>query len=399
MKQISVGVGYENYAVERVISNKVTGVKYFANYDINTVKASVLQKTALSGQDYKQIFNPTISFPKTVDLYHFFNVICLQKNVKRPWITSFETVVPRLSLLLGEHKIKYPDYNKFKKVIESDRHLLGCLENIASRGCFNLIALSANALQIQNDFFGAIDFFNRFDKDKIISLLPPQKLLFDGYRTFGGNEIRFLFVGRDFFRKGGYEALTALVTLRRHHKLPIRFTIVGSIKQEWFGNTHSDQIKDTYRILDENKDWIIHYPSLPNKIVLELMKNADVGLLPTWSDSFGYSILEMQACGLPVITTDVRAIPEINSDLCGWIINMPKNRFGELLEVKSKRSEISQMIYDGLVSIIMNIFGQPSVISLKAEASLARIKQFHDPDKYGMQLKSIYQRALNYNIR
>ncbi|MFW2788163.1 glycosyltransferase, partial [Acinetobacter baumannii] len=56
-----------------------------------------------------------------------------------------------------------------------------------------------------------------------------------------------------------------------------------------------------------------------------------IGLLPTWADTFGYSVLEFQACGCPVISTDVRALSEINNNDIGWLINVDKNKYGEIV--------------------------------------------------------------------
>lgn len=44
------------------------------------------------------------------------------------------------------------------------------------------------------------------------------------------------------------------------------------------------------------------------------MKKAHVCLLPTWMDTFAYSVLEAQACGTPVISTSLRALTEINNE-------------------------------------------------------------------------------------
>jgi len=80
-------------------------------------------------------------------------------------------------------------------------------------------------------------------------------------------------------------------------------------------------------ILD-NLDRITYYEYLPNNEILELMKyKIQVGMLPTRGDTYGYSVLEFQASGCPVISTDVRALLEINNEDCGWIINVPKNKF------------------------------------------------------------------------
>lgn len=73
-----------------------------------------------------------------------------------------------------------------------------------------------------------------------------------------------------------------------------------------------------------------HHTSLSNDAVLEMIKTSDVGLLPTWQETYGFSVLEMQACGCPVITTNVRALPEINPENAGWLIRCPLNSMSEL---------------------------------------------------------------------
>lgn len=60
------------------------------------------------------------------------------------------------------------------------------------------------------------------------------------------------------------------------------------------------------------------------------MKKSDVGLLPTWADTYGYSVLEFQACGCPVISSNTRGLPEINNNEAGWIINMPLTKLKEI---------------------------------------------------------------------
>ena len=63
--------------------------------------------------------------------------------------------------------------------------------------------------------------------------------------------------------------------------------------------------------------WISYVPKLTNNETLELMKKSHIGLLPTYADTYGYSVLEFQAAGCPVITTNVRALPEINNNNLG----------------------------------------------------------------------------------
>ncbi|MFP3345246.1 glycosyltransferase family 4 protein, partial [Halomonas sp. SIMBA_159] len=46
---------------------------------------------------------------------------------------------------------------------------------------------------------------------------------------------------------------------------------------------------------------------------LRLYQQADVFVMPTYADAFGYVFIEAMAMGLPVITTRINAIPEIVS--------------------------------------------------------------------------------------
>ncbi|WP_241627814.1 glycosyltransferase, partial [Rosenbergiella epipactidis] len=60
------------------------------------------------------------------------------------------------------------------------------------------------------------------------------------------------------------------------------------------------------------------------------MSKSHIGLLPTWADTYGYSLLEFMAAGCPVISTNVRALTEINSSDRGYIINLPLNNIKEV---------------------------------------------------------------------
>jgi glycosyltransferase involved in cell wall biosynthesis len=120
-----------------------------------------------------------------------------------------------------------------------------------------------------------------------------------------------------------------------------------------------------------------------------------VGLLPTWADTYGLFVLEAQASGCPVITTDVRALAEINNSRIGWLIRVPKDALGEAIyATPENRLELSQKIQAGLEEIIRGIVEDPSVIASKGQAALERIRTEHDPQDYAEKLRQIYQAAL-----
>lgn len=103
----------------------------------------------------------------------------------------------------------------------------------------------------------------------------------------------------------------------------------------------------------ENTPWITYIKSLPNKKVLELCKKAHIGCLPTLQDTYGYSTLEMQACGCPVVTTNIRACSEINSDDCGWFVPVKIDNIGgeAILYDKKEKEERKKEIIKGLKCI------------------------------------------------
>jgi glycosyltransferase involved in cell wall biosynthesis len=144
-----------------------------------------------------------------------------------------------------------------------------------------------------------------------------------------------------------------------------------------------------------NSDWITYYSNLPNSEVLGLMKRAHIGLLPTYADTYGYSVLEFQASGCPVITTNIRALPEINNDQVGWLIDVPRNSLGEALyTTESARRELGNRISGGLESIIEQIMLEPKLILKKSQSAFEQIHNNHDPADYGERLTQIYRDAL-----
>jgi glycosyltransferase involved in cell wall biosynthesis len=135
------------------------------------------------------------------------------------------------------------------------------------------------------------------DRDRI-TVIPPGVDLASwrpGARRDGAGPVRLLFVGRDFERKGGdvllraftehleagrYEldvvtkaTLPALTGIRVHHELP----------------ANGERLRSLY-------------------------ERADVFVFPTRWDTFGIAAIEAMAAGLPVIASDLNALPEIVSD-------------------------------------------------------------------------------------
>ena len=392
-----IRVGYINagYAEIRNIIHKVDGCDYiYVNnlYKILNLPIRFFRKIGLTHHillDYA--VNNEFQFSKfdfkKVDIFHLFNSVGYGSL---PWISTFETILPRFSSLLTYHHVNGKFY--------IDSEVKKALETICSPSCKKIIAMSECNKNIQVDFLEKYTNVLNDIEPKINVLHPPQQLIIhkmEERELEYHNNIKFLFVGNDFFRKGGREILNTFQMIRKEFN--VNLTIISSIKYSDYStrSTYQDYINAS-NIIRDNSEWITYMKPIPNKLVLELCKKHHVGLLPTWADTYGYSVLEMQATGCPVITTNVRALTEINNNDCGWIIDVPINRHREAMDdTPEMRTIMKHSIEKQLYEKVLYICEHSDNILEKGELSLRRIKAKHSPVEYSNQLGKIYNQALH----
>lgn len=383
-----IRVGYVNpsYSLVRCVLNKCQDVDYVRIRPWRALRAKLARHHVpflRSSQDEMYVFDGGMTWPpfRKYDLCHFFNdvSICLRG---KPFITTFEQTVPRSVM---------PNSDLWKR----------CVESMLSNRCRRLIGFS-DCARLQMELYCRQYGIEDIEK-KLTCILPPQEQILsheDVERRLnrGEHEIRFAFVGRNFWRKGGCEIVRALCRVRKHY--PIRLFLVGDLfDKDFFDCDSRDSAEEIGKMIEQNRTWIDYHVSMKNREVLENFKSCDVGLLPTRGDTFGYSVLEMQACGLPCITTDIWSLPEINDDAHGWLIHVPKgaNRQADVMTFGVER--ISEMIEDQLYSICMAIAGNPACISSKSLASLRQIAEAHAPAETGRRLKCIYEESIDTSHR
>jgi glycosyltransferase involved in cell wall biosynthesis len=125
------------------------------------------------------------------------------------------------------------------------------------------------------------------------------------------------------------------------------------------------------------------------------MRCVHVGLLPTYADTYGLSVLELQANGVPVISTNVRALPEMNNNQAGWLIDVPRDALGEARYASDEmRAQLSAAIEEGLERTMHEIFADLGCLRRKGVASLEKIERDHHPADYARRMGEIYQHAL-----
>ncbi|MEO6882479.1 MAG: glycosyltransferase family 4 protein [Bacteroidia bacterium] len=309
-----------------------------------------------------------------VELFHFFNALSVGKT---PWITTFETSLPRWG---------------------NDKLIQKGLSLIANDSCKKIIAISDSAANIQRQIVATrFPEFSEIIESKLMVLHPTQKKIMQNLQGKNKSEIiRFTFIASDFTKKGGHEIIKVFNHLYNNGIKNWKLTIVSeSLNGD---STSSDSFNHVKKIIAKYPDNITLYFQLPNDKILELLRETDVGLLPSYQDTYGYSILEAQASGCPTITTDIRAFPEINNDEIGWIIKVPKDEFGNGIYSNKKEAVLfSNAICDQLYAIIEKIIQFPESIKEKGYKALQKIDTVNSPAKNAAILEAIYDEisALN----
>lgn len=325
------------------------------------------------------------------DVMHFFNTISYDKH---PWITTGGGLVPWFGKEMQEYLYADMDITAVVNKKKIERGIAAC----ASPYCKAIIVNSKHSLWMENEMLNEFPIYAEAIRKKMHMIYPPQKLIVQSVEekkkyTEHNSKLIFMFVGVDYFRKGGLACLRAFERLSQKYS-NFTFISIGSLRNDVPDIFDKQMEDDARRLISKyNGTWLEHYDYLPNEQVIELMKKANIGLLPTYSDIFGYSVLEFQACGCPVITTDVRALREINPQNCGWVFSV-----GE----KTKHNEIKNMnqvietyeLEQKLESTIRTILAEGEVSDDMIQNCINLIIEHHDPKNHQKQLTKIYLDAV-----
>jgi glycosyltransferase involved in cell wall biosynthesis len=314
------------------------------------------------------------------ELLHFFNAINIGNQ---PWITSFERYIPR-----GAHQYgTFPKENKYIDFV---------LKRATHSSCKKLIALSNYAYTSQKKYLQRYGKYEEEILEKTIVMHPPQRPLLNNYseKQLDSEFLSFTIVGADFFRKGGKEIAMVFDKLLKEG-CPVKLNIISSLD---YGDYASGSTKEDLHLVDKiiaQNNNIKYHKRLPNSSVLELLKSSHIGLLPTYDETYGFSVLENQAAGCPVITTNGGALPEINNNEIGWMIELPKDDDGRILpRSKSAKDNFTETVFTSLYAIILEALNNRNLIKQKGEKSISHIEKNHNINSHVVQLEKIYDEAL-----
>lgn len=397
----TIGILSKNYAAKRLFLNKLSDCKYkdvrFFNWylwknahlwflrTIGKLKMSPEEAAARLFYDYKAIA------PTGCDVFHFFNTINHSTTPPRR-VISIESAVPWPLEVTRIVESEHPDFS----LIKNNKYVDDALKCLASENCLAMMALSQCSYRIQKELIAQFPQYEKAIGEKLVTLLPPQELIIktieEKHLSYSDDELfTFIYIGRNYFRKGGRDTVEVLAKLRKKYQFKLILISALDKDEKKYERTNHDY-EDAVKLIEENKDWIEYHASLPNDQVLEKIKQAHVALLPTWMDTFAYSVLECQACGTPLISTSLRALTELNDSTVGWLVDVPVNSLNNpVMNNREDFAAFEQCLQQGLEAACCHVLENRKEIKEKAANCLERIRLKHDPKRYNDCLRLLYQ--------
>lgn len=150
------------------------------------------------------------------------------------------------------------------------------------------------------------------------------------------NTKNILFLGRDYKRKGGDVALRVFENLKKSFD-NLHLTFIGRIPDK--------EVVEKIR-----EDGSISYFEFVSKKDLheKIFPETDVFLLPTRAEAYGMSIIEAMSYGIPVVSSNISAIPEVVEDGVSGYLAPPRSvglftrQCGRLLDDKEKMERMGK---------------------------------------------------------
>ncbi|MGA9121551.1 MAG: glycosyltransferase family 4 protein [Bacteroidota bacterium] len=377
-KEIVVGINRFNLIMNRYPANVLEAVRLKIIHDPVSLLNSLRRRFMRSELEATEFLNCIHFHPGIVraDLLHLVNVLSLNW---KPWVVTFEHYLPRW-----------------------DKSSTFGIRLLAGNSCRKIIAMSEYALRTQESILAQFPREEAAIRNKMTVVYPAQETLTNSAREKrpADADLSVVLVGHEFFRKGGKEVLRVferLISEGEHLSL----TIVSSLATGDYASCSTDEDRrEALATIERLGNHVQYHSIIPRDQVLEIFRRSDLALLPTYDDTFGFSVLEAQAAACPVITTRCCALPEINNSDCGWLIDVPVDELGTPLhDTVEQRAELSKAIEVGLYALLKNICRDPFVVRLKGAAALERIKTQHDPGIIAGKMENIYREALTGTIR
>jgi glycosyltransferase involved in cell wall biosynthesis len=188
---------------------------------------------------------------------------------------------------------------------------------LSSKYCKKILPQCYAAKQTMFDFLNCKKF-----EDKIEVVYPAYHVPKFKREKKDGDKIKISFIGLDFIGKGGLDLLKAFMTLEKKYNIELKMKTIIPTKYQ--------------KLIKNKKNIIILKENLRRDEFYKFMFfDSDIYVQPTRVDTFGISILEAMSTGLPIITVDIFAQPELVKDgYNGFLIHSDASWYNKIIGKK-----------------------------------------------------------------
>ena len=353
---VRVGLTVRNYAYGHVTYlNEPEGIEYVRGWDYPFHYQT----------DNQFLINTHLFFgPPGVNLFHVWNGIVVNCS---PWIVSFESYFPRYgAMTAGRRLYKW------------------ALSRLKSDHCKAILP----TCEVAKRFIESKPWYDDKISRKVRILYYAVRRVEPIPVEKPPGEVRILFIGHEFFRKGGHLLTEAFEKISPGYP-NLRLTVISRLDHSDYVTHASPERAAEYRRRLENHPRITYMPSVPNLTLLkEIFPSADIYAFPTLDDTFGLVVIEALSAGIPVIATAVRAIPEMISDgVEGRLIRVPTDSRGIITE---DLPQVEEHIVRELVRVLPEIIENPEKRGVMAKNAVAKWESKFSAAQRAKQLTELY---------
>lgn len=206
-----------------------------------------------------------------------YKVILSPHGMLEPWIISRHYWTKKVPALLLYQKAAIKNADCLHATAESEK------DNLLKLGYNNKIAIVANGIDVDN-----ITMKSNWERKK-----------------------KILFLSRVHVKKG-IEFLLEAVAILKEQLTDYTINIAGEGDDDYIVSLKN-------KVKELNIENLVSFcGGVYGEKKWKLFREADVFVLPTYSENFGIVVGEALACGTPVITTKGTPWEELNTEHCGW---------------------------------------------------------------------------------
>lgn len=234
-------------------------------------------------------------------------------------------------------------------------------------------------------------------------LIEKSTVVYPAVREVPNDKIRYtdrdvniLFSG-DFFRKGGVNVVDAFEELQK--RFPgIKLRVCCDEKIDF--NTPNQSLRNEYLGRLKRNPAITLGRVSRDVMVDEILPDTDIYLLPSYNEAFGFALLEAMAFGIPVISTNHFAIPEIvEHDRSGFLVDFcnfdPQKIFrGYVVDVIPPA--FHRLVTEQLTDYLGRLIESVDLRSEMGQAGLFRARAIFSFEARNRNMSEVYARAVGY---